>query len=234
MKKAFTLIELLIVVAIIAILAAIAVPNFLEAQTRAKVSRVASDQRSYATGLETYYLDNNSYPIHWPRHTPAVGAWSGTGAQPSKNINDAIKTAAGQAVAPYDKIASFAAAPNNNQPIGLTSPVSYLNTYSSDAFAEFKQATFSYAASGAQFLIWSPGPDSKDALDIDAASGGSTEHNAAEFIVAGGQSLPSPYLIAGPAGVTQGKPAAAPGGGNAFTYDPTNGTGSYGDVYRTK
>jgi general secretion pathway protein G len=60
--KAFTLIELLIVVAIIAILAAIAVPNFLEAQTRSKVSRAKADMRTYATGLESYYIDNNSYP----------------------------------------------------------------------------------------------------------------------------------------------------------------------------
>lgn len=62
MKKAFTLIELLIVVAIIAILAAIAVPNFLEAQTRSKVSRVKSDQRTMALPLETYFIDNNTYP----------------------------------------------------------------------------------------------------------------------------------------------------------------------------
>jgi len=61
-RMAFTLIELLIVVAIIAILAAIAVPNFLEAQVRAKVSRVKADQRSIATALETYRIDNNVYP----------------------------------------------------------------------------------------------------------------------------------------------------------------------------
>lgn len=60
--KAFTLIELLIVVAIIAILAAIAVPNFLEAQTRAKASRTKSDMRTLATGLEAYAVDHNTYP----------------------------------------------------------------------------------------------------------------------------------------------------------------------------
>jgi type II secretion system protein G len=59
---AFTLIELLIVVAIIAILAAIAVPNFLEAQTRSKVSRALADMRSMRTALEAYRIDHTRYP----------------------------------------------------------------------------------------------------------------------------------------------------------------------------
>lgn len=62
MNRGFTLIELLIVVAIIAILAAIAVPNFLEAQTRAKVSRVKADMRTLSTGLNLYFVDNGAFP----------------------------------------------------------------------------------------------------------------------------------------------------------------------------
>ena len=61
-KKAFTLIELLIVVAIIVILAAIAVPNYLEAQTRSKVARTRNDLRTIAGALEAYRVDNNLYP----------------------------------------------------------------------------------------------------------------------------------------------------------------------------
>ena len=60
--RAFTLIELLIVVAIIAILAAIAVPNFLEAQTRSKISRVRTDHRAIAVAIEAYTTDHNNPP----------------------------------------------------------------------------------------------------------------------------------------------------------------------------
>jgi len=60
-RLGFTLIELLIVVSIISILASIAVPNFLEAQTRAKVSRVKADFYAIAAALESYRVDNNRY-----------------------------------------------------------------------------------------------------------------------------------------------------------------------------
>ena len=60
--SAFTLIELLIVVAIIGTLTAIAVPNFVNAQVRAKVSRARADMRSISTALEAYRINYNSYP----------------------------------------------------------------------------------------------------------------------------------------------------------------------------
>ena len=62
-RFAFTLIELLIVVAIIGILAAIAVPNFINAQIKARISKAYSDIRSLAMANEMYALDNNGgYP----------------------------------------------------------------------------------------------------------------------------------------------------------------------------
>lgn len=62
--RAFTLIELLIVVAIIGILAAIAVPNFMNARLKARIVQAYSDQRSLAMGFDMYGLDNNGwYPF---------------------------------------------------------------------------------------------------------------------------------------------------------------------------
>ncbi|NUN98152.1 MAG: prepilin-type N-terminal cleavage/methylation domain-containing protein [Candidatus Omnitrophica bacterium] len=59
----FTLIELLIVIAIILILIAIALPNFLEAQIRAKAVRSAGESRSLGLAVESLRVDRNTLLI---------------------------------------------------------------------------------------------------------------------------------------------------------------------------
>src|SRR3990172_4475620 len=60
-SKGFTLIELLIVIAIILILIAIALPNFLDAQIRARVASARGGLRAIQTGFEAYYADYGEY-----------------------------------------------------------------------------------------------------------------------------------------------------------------------------
>lgn len=62
-KSGFTLIELLIVIAIILILISIALPNFLEAQVRAKVTATRGNLKSFETAINSFILDNGDvYP----------------------------------------------------------------------------------------------------------------------------------------------------------------------------
>jgi competence protein ComGC len=51
-----------LVIAIIGILAAIAIPNLINAQQRARQKRTMADMRSIATAAEAYAVDNNVYP----------------------------------------------------------------------------------------------------------------------------------------------------------------------------
>ena len=60
-EKGFTLIEILIVIAIIGILAAIAIPQFTAYRKRSFNSAAKADARNLATAIEAYYVDTNTY-----------------------------------------------------------------------------------------------------------------------------------------------------------------------------
>jgi len=111
-SKAFTLIELLVVVLIIAILAAIAVPNFLAAQTRAKVSRAKADIKTIVTGIESYAVDNNKYPTYHYGQTAL--------SQREFRIGGTVT--------------SFGTSPPFDGKNPLTTPISYISTMPSDPF----------------------------------------------------------------------------------------------------
>ena len=59
--RGFTLIELLVVMIIIGIIAAIAIPIFLNQKAKAYDTSVKADLKSMATNAETFYTDNNNY-----------------------------------------------------------------------------------------------------------------------------------------------------------------------------
>jgi len=74
-KKGFTLIELMIVVAIIGILAAIAIPNFLKFQAKSRTTEAKTNLGAIFTGQTSYYGESNTYGtfsnIGWgPTGTP--------------------------------------------------------------------------------------------------------------------------------------------------------------------
>jgi type IV pilus assembly protein PilA len=62
MQKGFTLIELMIVVAIIGILAAVAIPQYQDYTVKAKLSKVQSTVAPVKTALALFFQENGSFP----------------------------------------------------------------------------------------------------------------------------------------------------------------------------
>ncbi|MEN6626542.1 MAG: prepilin-type N-terminal cleavage/methylation domain-containing protein [Candidatus Sumerlaeia bacterium] len=213
-RSAFTLIELLIVVAIIAILAAIAVPNFLEAQTRARVSRAQNDMRSISLAMETYRLDNGGYLLN-EGHSWLLGS---TRSEADKRL--------------------------------LTTPISYLSSIPDDVFRRvagtdvtpgvggfspsYRIYAVMYTATSTEpgyyrnlnlypktaWMTWSIGPDLVTNTDGYRPLGRVLINEA----------LPTASQQIGQD--RNGNYIAATGSYWGMRYDPTNGTVSWGDIYR--
>ncbi len=77
-RKGFTLIELMIVIAIIAILAAILVPNFVKARAQGQLTACSSNLKNIGTAAEMYAADHNGrYPINGNNFTDTGAEGSG-------------------------------------------------------------------------------------------------------------------------------------------------------------
>lgn len=61
-RKGFTLVELVVVIAIIGILASIAVPRFLEATASARGAKIVADMRTIESAVIIYYAKEGKYP----------------------------------------------------------------------------------------------------------------------------------------------------------------------------
>ncbi len=86
--KGFSLIEVLVVVVIISILAAVVVPRIMDEPDRARVVRAEQDIRALVTALNLYRLDNATYPsteqglqalVERPSGTPEPRNWKAGG-----------------------------------------------------------------------------------------------------------------------------------------------------------
>lgn len=223
-NRAFTLIELLIVVAIIAILAAIAVPNFMEAQTRSKIARCKADQRSLATAIEAYTVDYNRPPL-------SFRFWATSYEGDKAGLTTSF--GAGRARA----IASF------------TTPVAYISSFPEDPFVD-KAGTFwqieadedygnLYSDQNRYYRYedfvchwWADASTSPEALGNTA----SAQARLLGYNWAVGSPGPTRYDYINMVNALRGKITHSAAGRELptyFPYDPTNGTLSEGLIVRT-
>jgi len=120
----FTIVELLIVVVVIAILAAISIVAYTGIQNRAQDTRRLSDMRAIATALEQYKVDNGRYP---------ADSYSGLGNQ--SGWENSAREASGQ----------FIASLNNSYGFSGQLPVDPINNSLEATFAEARtNGTYAY------------------------------------------------------------------------------------------
>jgi general secretion pathway protein G len=122
----FTLVELLLVLAIIGILAAIAIPNLLEASKRAKISRAQADTHKIVSQTQLYMNDRDAYPGPGNAGLVNLRAWSYIAPSPDPfaipNEYQYLTPAVGAPMFMTDVIAAWSVGPGQNGTFGAGGP----------------------------------------------------------------------------------------------------------------
>jgi prepilin-type N-terminal cleavage/methylation domain-containing protein len=208
-RSAFTLLELLFVVAIIATLAAMAIPNFLEAQTRTKVGRTWQDLFLLADRIDQYRVDQGEMPPNLTLNESVAISDMLLAAPQNGGIRGAASIPSPSAVAGAPARGSGSGVPlldTNSYTLNrLTTPVAYLGNVPVDVFSTRRPAPFGKWG----YHYWR----------LDAAQSASLDGAQAVLLSVGPDQLVSSDLSSQTV--------------TLLRYDPTNGTNSTGDIILT-
>lgn len=104
-KNGFTIVELLIVVVVIAILAAITIVAYNGIQTRAKDAQLVSAVNEYVKGIKAYQNTKGDIPYNGVACFDGTSCWSGSSAAVAEELRVEMRTVMGQSLpnipAPY-------------------------------------------------------------------------------------------------------------------------------------
>lgn len=180
----------------VALLATVGMRRLTERRELTRVARVQSDLRSLATAIESYYVDNMTYPpSDWQDNVDGAAApldWPRT---------STFRSGAGLST--------------------LTTPVAYIAEFPADPFASASGVTYRYLFRRAPQWIWIAGSFGPDR---DQDVGGDLQWQGTIPVFSSANPVP-PEMLAG------GEPRLP---GSSYTFDPTNGIISEGDIWRMK